>query len=190
VNKLKEITIWTSRLLWPTLIIISWWSFRVEDDLIFRLITAFLVLSSILFAWWQKRLYLAAISVVFIGLSGLFVYLQNAGPDGLGLITSYIVLIYILTVACFAAFATYTLKVLNPFVLVYLVGVIFICLEFFWILASIAADPIIRALLVTGLFHLMFTMVALYSWKKLEKKNFRWYLVGATLFFAIFIRLM
>ncbi len=189
-KKLDEISIWASRLLWPTLLVISWWSVRTEPSIAFRLLVIFLVLVSVLFAWWQKRLYLASVSLVFIGTAGIFAYLQNAGPDGFGLIASYTVLIYIFAVACFSAFTTYALKVQNPYVLVYLVGLIFICTEFFYLLANFAADPIIRSMLVTGLFHIMFTMVALYSWKKLSSKNYRWYIAGSVLFFAIFIRLL
>lgn len=188
--KLKEISIWSSRLLWPTLLVISWWSLRVDSGLTYRLLIIFLVIASILFAWWQKRLYLAAISLVFIGTSGLFIYLQNSTPESFNLIASYVVLIYILAIACFSSFLTYSLKILNPYILVYLVSVIFICLESFWLLGNLAADPIIRSLLVTGLFHIMFTMVAIYSWGKLEKKNFRWYLISGIIFFAIFIRLL
>ena len=189
-DKLREISIWSSRLLWPTLLVISWWSVRVEVGLTYRLLIVFLVISSILFAWWQKRLYLAAVSIIFIGTSGLFIYLQNSTPENFNLIASYIVLIYILMVACFSSFLTYSLKIYNPNTLVYLTSVVFICLELFWLLGNLAADPIIRSLLVVGLFHIMFTMVAMYLWGKLEKKNFRWYLVSAVVFFAIFIRLL
>ncbi len=189
-DKLKDISIWTSRLLWPTLLVISWWSVRIDTSILYLLLVIFLVLSSILFAWWQKRLYLAAVSLVFIGTSGLFVYLQTTGADNFNLIASYLVLIYLFTVACFASFLTYTLKVQKPNILVYLVCVVFICTELFWLLSSVAADPIIKAVLVTGLFHIIFSLVALFSWGKLAKTSFRWYLVGATVFFVVFIRLL
>lgn len=189
-SKLKAISLWSARLLWPSLVLMMWWSARIETGLAYRLLCVFLVIASIMFAWWQKRLYLAAVSLVFIGVSGLFVYLLNAGADGFNLIASYTVLVFILTVACFSAFLTYALKVNKPDILVYLTGVIFLCLEFFWLLSSLAADPIVRGLLVTGLFHITFTMVALDSWKNLSKPSFRWYLVVSAIFFAIFIQLM
>ena len=188
MNKnIKGVTQWIARFLWPTFVVMGWWAVRVETDLTYRLLVAFLLLASILFAWWQRRLYLAAVSLVFIGVSSLLVYLQNAGPDGFNLIVSYIVLVYILSVACFASFSTYAFKVTEPYITVYLVGVVFMCLEMFWLLSNLSADPLIRALLVTGLFHLSFTMVALYSWGKLAKNNFRWYVIGGVIFFAIFL---
>ena len=189
-NKLDNVTLWASRLLWPTLLIVGWWSLRIEVDWTFRIVSVLLTVMSIFWAWWQKRLYLAAISLIFIATGGIFAYLQLVNYDLFNEIASYVVLIYSLAVAIFASFATYTLKVQNPYVMVYLVGAIFILIEFFWLLASLTADPLISAVLITGLFHLSFSLIALNAWNKLKPANFRWYLLGSIIFFAIFIRLL
>jgi len=190
VIKIKEISRWSALLLWPTLIIASVWALIIDGGLSYRLLVIFLFASSIVFAWWQKRLYLAAVSLVFICASSLNVYLQNSGADGFSLVATYTVLVFALATACFSAFLTYALKVNKPITMVYLVGAIFLCLEFFWLLSLLAADPIIKALLVTGLFHITFTMVALYSWERLSKASFRWYVVISSLFFILFIKIM
>jgi hypothetical protein len=190
VIKVKEISRWLALLLWPTLVVVSAWALRVDGGLSYRLLVVILFISSIVFAWWQKRLYLASISLVFICASSLNVYMQNSGADGFSLIAAYTVLVFVLATACFSSFLTYTLKVNKPMIMVYLVGVIFLCLEFFWLLSLLAADPIIKALLVAGLFHITFTMVALYSWGRLSKASFRWYVIISSLFFSVFIKIM
>ena len=187
---MKELTFWSMRLLWPTLILGLWWSIKADLGLIFDIVAILMVVASILVGWWQRRIYLAVMSALLIIFAGLFAYLQNVASGSLSIIAVYIVLIYLLFIACFSAFSTYLLKVQKPMILAYLVGNIFICLELFWLLCNIAADPIIKAVFVAGLFHFVFSLIALYSWGKLKENNFRWYTIGAVIFFAIFIRLL
>jgi hypothetical protein len=187
---LKEFTLWSSRLLWPALVIALLWAFNADLGPLFEIVALLLVVASVLVGWWQKRIYLAAMAMLLIGLSDLFSYMQNIASSSFSIMAVYLVLIFFLTIACFASFGTYLLKVQKPMIMAYLVSVVFICVELFWLLSNMAADPIIKAVLVTGLFHIVFSMVALYSWGKLAKLNYRWYLIGTVLFFAIFIRLL
>lgn len=189
-NKVSEVATWSSRLLWPTLLLSTWLSIRSVTNTFFAVFVVVLLILSILVAWWQKRSYLATVLLIFVASSGLFAYSQNTVVGFVNLFSIYTVLIYVISIACFATFATYKLKIHNPYILVYLVSAIFLCVELFWILSNFSADPIIKGVLVAGFYHITFTLIALFFWQKLDRKSFRWYVLGELLFFAIFLRLL
>lgn len=183
-------TLWSSWLLWPTLVLSTWWSVRAVSNTFFTVFVAVLLLSSVLVAWWQKRNYLATVMLVFVATAGLFAYSQNTVVSFVNLFSVYTVLIYVLSITTFATFATYKLKIQNPYIMVYLVSAIFICVELFWILSNFAADPIIKGVMVAGFCHITFTLVALHFWQKLDRSSLRWYVLSELLFFAIFLRML
>ncbi len=189
-NKISEVTLWSNWLLWPTLIVSTWLSVRMVTNAFFTIFVAIVLLAAVLVAWWQRRNYFATVILVFIATSGLFAYSQNTAVGFVNLFSMYTVLIYVLSIACFATFATYKLKIQNPYIMVYLVSAVFICVELFWILSNFAADPIIKGVLVAGFYHITFTLIALFFWQKLDRKSFRWYVLSEVLFFAIFLRLL
>lgn len=187
---MEYLMLWSRRLLWPTIIVVSWWGWRVEQDARFHLAIIILLLASLVTAWWQNRLYLSSISLLFITVSGLFTYLQFGDALAPSAVVAYIVLFYVLGLVSFNVFQTYLLSPEKPILLAYLTVINFVCLELFWLLAMLSADPLMRGALITGIFHVLFAIVALNEWQRLKRWNFRLYILSTIAFVAIFLRLM
>ena len=178
------------RFLWPTLIIMSWWAWRVEQDARFHAAIIILLIASLVTTWWQSRLYISAISLLFITVCGLLTYLRFGDAVGSSAVIAYLILFFVLWLVSLNTFQTYLFSPDKPVIFAYITVSVFICLELFWLLAMLSADPLMRAALLTGIFHVLFAIIALYEWQKIGKWNFRFYLLATAFFVAIFLRLM
>lgn len=181
---------WIRYAFWPCLLAMTVWAWSVEVSFIFHLIVVVLIVASILLAWWQNRWLMGSFSLVFIAMTGIFSYVQLTGFTVMSTILVFFLATAILTLAIFVAFDTYSIEVKEPKMTVYWVGMVFLILQLFWLLAQLIADPVIRAALVAGLFYVMFAVITLHAWDKLERKNFRWYFVALTAFFIVFTKLL
>ena len=187
---MERLLAWSRAALWPVLLIVVWWSWGVERDWRFHALVVLLVFSAVFMAWWQKRLYLVAITMLFVGMVGMLSYLQYLDAGGVGVLVIYVALCVLLWLSSLTAFQTYLLSPRKPVVFAYIAAVVFICLELFWLLAMLAADPTVRSAIVISVFHILFAMIALNEWQKLNAKNFRFYLVSLALLITVFLRLM
>ena len=187
MNNLSQ---WLRYAFWPCLLVVTVWAWSVELSFIFHLVVVVLIITSILLAWWQNRWLMGSISLVFIAMTGFFAYLQLTGFDIISTLLVFFLVVMISTLAIFVAFDTYSIEVKEPKMTVYWVGMMFMILQLFWLLTQLIADPVIRAALVAGLFYVMFALITLHAWDKLEQRNFRMYLLSLTVFFIVFAKLL
>lgn len=187
---MERLLTWSRLALWPALVATTWWSWRVESDWRFHVLILILTIAAVFTAWWQQRLYLVAITILFVGMTGLLSYLQYLDTIGLWAIAVYVVLCAILWLGGMTAFQTYRLSPQKPAVFAYIAVVVFICLELFWLMAMLAADPTVRSAIIISVFHIFFAMIALNEWHNLKARNYRFYLVSLALLVTVFLRLI